>query len=192
MFNYLENNKEWIFSGAGVALLTFIISLIFKRKKSNQNSKTDSAQHQQANNIQDSPVTTISGKNIQFNQTLISNARSENHMQEKPHHHSIESPLLAKAKQDYIADKIKLRTFIYALVSPAKNIDTIIEIRNVTDSAEDIIRVKPAMILKELKEMQEEGLIEFSNGENQKDMIIGPYTRITVTKTLFATIKDTS
>ena len=39
MFEYIQENKTWIFSGIGVAILTFIISLgvqLFRRKRNSQ------------------------------------------------------------------------------------------------------------------------------------------------------------
>ena len=93
--------------------------------------------------------------------------------------------------QDYYTEKKRLRTFIYAVISPAKNLNKIIEIRHVTDSAEEIVNVNFKVILQELKEMEEEKLIELNNdkGDNK---LQSPYTRIKLTKKFFSTIKDSS
>lgn len=39
MIEYIINNKEWIFSGVGVVIITFIISLVARNKSSSSTNK---------------------------------------------------------------------------------------------------------------------------------------------------------
>jgi len=46
MLDYLNQNKEWIFSGIGVLALTWIVALvIYFIKRSNKNSNTGSSNY---------------------------------------------------------------------------------------------------------------------------------------------------
>ncbi|WP_312376244.1 hypothetical protein [Stutzerimonas nitrititolerans] len=44
MLNYIMENKDWLFSGAGVTVITLVLSLLFKRKSS---AKLDASLNQQ-------------------------------------------------------------------------------------------------------------------------------------------------
>ena len=191
MWDYIANNKEWIFSGIGVFCLTLIIGIFF-RKKRKTNTTSFAKQNINDNTLNDSTLNNIKGDKINFNQTIFNtNPETKSTSNDDPLTPIIESPLLTKSKQDYYTEKKRLRTFIYALISPAKNLNKIIEIRNVTDSAEEIVNVDFKVILQELKEMEEEKLIELNN-DNGDNKLESPYTRIKLTKKFFSTIKDSS
>lgn len=68
LIDYIISNKEWIFSGAGVliisTIITFIYKKIYKKKKEDINDSGNIANVKGKNNI------TIIGDTIQFNPTL--------------------------------------------------------------------------------------------------------------------------
>lgn len=191
MWDYIANNKEWIFSGIGVFCLTLFIGIFF-RKKRKTNTTSFAEQNINDNTLNGSTLNNIKGDKINFNQTIFNtNPETKSTSNDDTLTPIIESPLLTKSKQDYYSEKMRLRTFIYAVISPAKDLTKIIEVRHVTDSAEEIVNVNFKAILQELKEMEDEKLIELSNDKDD-NKLESPYTRIKLTKKFFSTIKDAS
>ncbi len=190
MWNYLLENKEWIFSGIGVSILTIIIASFLKKKKSTKKNFKNDNQFI-SSSFDNSSINNVKGDTINFNQTIVNKSKNKFAEKEKPVP-IIATPEIAKAKQDFLEYKSKLRTNIYAALATAKvqKFDAIIEIRHVCDEVEELINVSHLETLNELKEMEQEGLIEFALKEDEP--LISPYTRLITTKKFYDTIMDIS
>jgi hypothetical protein len=58
MMNWINENKEWIFRGVGVVIITFILNYFFKDKSTSQKQKSG----KKSNNYQSGKDITINNK----------------------------------------------------------------------------------------------------------------------------------
>ncbi len=185
MWDYILNNKEWIFSGIGVFVLTLIVTYLAMRKKDkktlfeNKNNFNDSP-------IKNSPITNINADKLNFEQTIINNTKDESKDNLIPITPSQE---LAEAKKSFVERKTTLRTKIFTVLADRNRTkDSVIQIRNVTDYIEETIGNNYTEVLEELKDLQKEDilLIDLAIDEH----LIGPYTRIKLTKKFYSILND--
>src|SRR5690348_8231690 len=103
MWKYLIENKEWIFSGIGVFIITIIVAYFSKRKKRiNEISQSDN----QFNNasFDNSSINNVKGDNVNFNQTIINNLK-EKILEKEKSIPIVPTPELVKVKQEFLAEK---------------------------------------------------------------------------------------
>lgn len=68
MWEYLDKNKEWIFSGIGASIVIFILTFVFtyfRKRNKRANSKNIASDNSSINNIK--------GKKVNFSQTIVNN-----------------------------------------------------------------------------------------------------------------------
>jgi hypothetical protein len=188
MWEFIFRNKDWIFSGIGVSIVTLFATIFLKSKKKLK-SDLKSNPNFKKNIIQNSSVTTLTGKEINFNQTIYNDVKNE--VENKKDFIPIfPTPELEKAKDDYITGKYVLRTNIYAALInvSSSNIDSIVEIRHILDEIEDKYGTSQLETLQELRDMSADNIIEFVL--NKEETSISPYTRINLTKKFYSTISS--
>ena len=117
MVNYLLNNKEWIFSGIGVFILTVLLSIWNKKRDRSKGSTTN---HQSIKNstFQDSVVNNISAERVELHQTA-QNKETANRTVDQKGNTSINVdgyPDLEKAKAQYLTTKKRRRAAIYQAI----------------------------------------------------------------------------
>jgi FtsZ-interacting cell division protein ZipA len=189
--SYLLNNKEWIFSGIGVFILTILFS-IWRRKKESAKIPNKKYQSIQNSPIQDSVINNIAADHVELHQTVQKNEINQRTSDQKddPAIKVHGYPDLDRAKSQYLNTKKRRRAAIYqAIIRRTKEYpDQALEVRHVLDDTEDQINAKTADVVKELEEMSEEGIIRFLF--HKDDTVIGPYARIEVTKRFYSSIKS--
>jgi hypothetical protein len=185
MWEYILKNKEWIFSGIGVFALTLIATWIFKNKGKEKNSFKKKSQFNDSN-FENSPINKIKADNLNFNQTIINSDKEKPKKQFIP---IITTPELADAKMSFIEKKSTLRRYIFTVLADrSRKADSVVQIRDVLDYVEELIKVIHTEALRELEEMKDEGILDFALKKDE--FSIGPYTRITLTKKFYSTIND--
>ncbi|WP_143091020.1 hypothetical protein [Thermoflexibacter ruber] len=179
-------NKEWIFSGIGVFLLGLFLTFISKRFKKQKAEKkiVDNTQRQ------DIPLTNnIKAEKVNLHQTIISNSKTGDiHSSDTDNSVGVKTnnPQLLKIKDEYFSDKNELKVFLFKKLAEARNINVKLEVRHITDAAEDELQIKHDKAISEIEKLEEEGIIRF---EKEKDEVLSPYTRIRLTEKYFAAIK---
>ena len=185
MLEYILNNKEWIFSGIGVFVLTLIATIMLKNKAKKKNSFKETSQFNNST-FDNSSVNNIKADSLNFKQTIINNPKEESKEKFIP---ITTTPELAEAKKNFIEKKSTLRTYMYTVLAEGnKRSESIVQIRDVLDYVEELIGTSYTETLQELEEMKEEGIIDFALRKDESS--IGPYTRITLTKKFYSTIND--
>ncbi|MGE0637790.1 MAG: hypothetical protein AB7G44_02735 [Bacteroidia bacterium] len=185
IINYLIENKEFLFSGIGVSLLGFIIPFILK-KLQKKKQKTD-IDNSESHNI---PFTNnIKAEKVNFNQTIISHSKTgdiHSDSTSSPVMVKTNNPELLKIKDKYFNDKNELRVFLFEKLAEARNTKLQLEVRHITDAAEDEIQIKHDKAVSEIEKLEEEGIIRF---EKERQEVLSPYTRIKLTEKYFAAIE---
>ena len=189
MWNYLIQNKEWVFSGIGVFILSLVVAYFSNKKRMNKGSQNGN--QFSSNAFDNSSLNNFMGDKLNFSQTIVHNIKEKDTAKEQSLP-IIATPELAKARQNYLSVKTKLRANIYTVLakSKAQSKDTAVEIRHILDEVEELIDASHMDTLSELKEMKEEGLIEFPSKDEES--FSSPYTRIMTTSKFYNTIKDIS
>ncbi|MEM8507758.1 MAG: hypothetical protein AAF717_08005 [Bacteroidota bacterium] len=169
------DNFEWIFSGIGVFVLGLVAAIVRKNKQNTRGITTKTKN--EFNNK-------FNGGNINITQTIISESIIKNTKKIKENE-SQDAPELSKVKEEFFESKNKIRTFMIKELARARNKNTILQVRNVTDIAEKKLNLEHEETVHELEKIEEEGLIKFALGENE---LIGPYTPIKLTEKYFERI----
>ncbi|WP_347068522.1 hypothetical protein [Flavobacterium sp. WV_118_3] len=169
MIEYFLKNKEWIFSGAGIFTLGLIIQY-FNRKK-----------HYTDNNSQQNH---LKAEKINFSQTIVNNS-SIGKTETKSSIKKVSNPMLKKIKEEYFSEKNIKRNYLITKLAKARNENSIVEIRTITDAAEEAYGWKHSDTVAELEKLEEEGLIWFQLKDNE---MLSPYTRIRLTEKYFSII----
>lgn len=188
LVDYVIKNKEWIFSGIGVFILGLFVAFISKRLKK---KKAESAIQ---NNEQrhDIPLTdNIKAGKVNVHQTIISHSKtgdihSTNSSSTTSTEIKTNNPELIKIKEEYFSDKNELRVFLFTKLAEARNNNVRLEVRHITDAAEDELQIKNDKSVSEMEKLEEEGIIRFEKEEGES---LSPYTRIRLTEKYFQAIK---
>lgn len=191
MVNYLLNNKEWIFSGIGVFILTILLSIWKKRRDRSKGSITN-RQSIKNSTFQKSVVNNITAERVELHQTAH-NKEIEDRTVDQKDNASMKVdgyPDLEKAKAQYLYTKKRRRAAIYqAIIKITKEYpDQPLELRYVLDDTEDQTDERTADVVQELQEMSEEGILRFLF--NKDDTTISPYSVIELTKRFYSTIQS--
>ena len=176
---YIIDNYQWIFSGIGIFILGILYSLL-KRKKKKQSQPTVDPDNKVSNKFK--------AKNLNLNQTIITNSNTGDLKSniDNSKNINITNQELKEAGEKYYGSSNKMRTLIIKMLADTRQLDSIIEIRTITDKAEDELEINQDITFHELEKIKEEGLIEFDlTNENT----VTPYTRIRFTEKFFEIIK---
>lgn len=169
MIEYLINNKEWIFSGVGIFALGLILTFFRKKDKSEETHSQNQQNH-------------IKADKVNFSQTFVNNSSigKVESIAKK-----VSNPKLKKIKDEYFGDQNIKRHYLITKLAKARNENSIIEIRTITDRAEEEFGWKHSDTVAELEKLEEEGIIRFSLQEGE---LLSPYTRIRLTEKYFEII----
>ncbi len=185
--DYILKNKDWIFSGIGIFVIGLLLTFISKRLKKKMDKKKLVYNTQR----QDIPFTNnIKAEKINLHQTIISHSKTGD-----IHSGNIDKSIgvktnnleLLKIKDQYFSDKNELRVFLFKKLAEARDINVKLEVRHITDAAEDELYIRCDKAVSEIEKLEEEGIIRF---EKQDDEVLSPYTRIKLTERYFTAIKN--
>lgn len=183
----------WTISGViigAVGLIIAYLQLVQKPNKAKRKSEQRVKQNLAKSNLSNSNLNSVQGENVNFNQTIINHVRDNiNEKENLKKDSDIHIPDFEKAKRKIERDKVKLRTYIYAIIASAKsnNLHEKLEVRHVQDAIEELIEVPDRFTLEELCLMKEENIIDlFEKGNSE---YIGPYTKIIIQKKFYDLIR---
>ncbi|RYY67279.1 MAG: hypothetical protein EOO12_01570 [Chitinophagaceae bacterium] len=184
MWESIKHNIEWVFSGVGVMILTLLIAFFNRKRKIAKTDGKTNTQTLNGSSVNNSTLNNFNAEAINYQHNIYNETKAHGKDDEPV---AITSDDLVGTKEDFLLAKKRLRTFIYRILIPARNTKNRVEIRNITDAVEEKLELAPSVVVNELKEMAQEGLIEFEF-ERQPE-IVSPYTRVLLRTKFFSTIK---
>jgi len=177
--NWIIDNYQWIFSGIGIFILGILYNF-FRRKKKQRIQKSSDPNNQVTNKLK--------AKNLNLNQTIITNSTTGDLKTEidKSEIIKIANNELENVGKEYYSSSNKMRMMIIKLLSDIRQENSIIEVRTITDKAEDDLGIDQDVTFHELEKIEEEGLIKFDLSDEHS---VTPYSRIRFTEKFFELLK---
>ena len=164
--DFLLNNIEWIFSGIGVAIVASLIKVFVKKRNEGR-----------------VPNNNLNADNITFNQTILNNSSADKiENNSKVINESNDNSKFKHIKDKYFGERNEIRNYLIEILAEIRNERYPMQIRDITDRAEDEKGIAQSFMASELEKLEEEGLIKIKRDES---LVLSPYLEVRLTQKYF-------
>ena len=133
----------------------------------------------------------IKAEKVNINQTIINNSTTGNINSKDPNNSTkLETNIPQahkKINEGCFRDKNELRAFIFKEIDVSRDKNLRLEIRHITDAAEDKLKINHDKAICEIEKLEEEGFIRF---EKKLEHELTPYTRIRLTEKYYEAFSE--